>query len=598
MSTPNIPNISPTITLSSDDVQNLLFSSIAMEELGLAHIINAEGEKLQFALGTLAGITGSTVPLSQVLAASVSTQSMLDVVSRHEMILDSKLRTAAAFPSLVGPTGTTGAPGGVFSVNGLDGEVVLTSADGIVPVTESIPSNLSLNTFVQPGIYSSNAVEGIPQDSPVGPANPQIWTLYVSVSGTTVQQLYLSNPSIYYRVRQASGQWTLWENISQMGLTGPSGPDITGSRGTTGGAGPAGLTGPTGHPGTSGAGIQGMTGARGPTAESGARGSIGATGHSGAAGVTGTRGARGARIDGSKGPTGATGVKGETGIRGATGQAGSKGFSVPTGSTAVLGPKGLTGATGASPKGPAGARGVTGATGATGATGSPGSRGPRGATGQTGESSPGPTGHTGARGARGTTGAGATAAGGRGPAGPAHAGRTGPRGNAGPASAGRGPSGPTGATGIIDMDFFYAFVTGATLTNFAGGDFISDLSNGLTLGNPRSTIIPFQSGPSEITLIPNAKYQMDFTVNAIPANTTPPLFAELYFTYAGSTVQQSTPYSRVSEVHGDQNLWHNSFILDATLFPTDALSFVLNTNFGVGTTILGASVRVVTLHVQ
>ena len=47
MSQPNIPNISPTISITRDDFINLLLSSIAMEEFGLAHIINAEGEKLQ-----------------------------------------------------------------------------------------------------------------------------------------------------------------------------------------------------------------------------------------------------------------------------------------------------------------------------------------------------------------------------------------------------------------------------------------------------------------------------------------------------------------------------------------------------------------------
>lgn len=44
LSNPSIPNISPTITLTRDDAINLLLSSIAMEELALAHIINAEGE--------------------------------------------------------------------------------------------------------------------------------------------------------------------------------------------------------------------------------------------------------------------------------------------------------------------------------------------------------------------------------------------------------------------------------------------------------------------------------------------------------------------------------------------------------------------------
>lgn len=59
MSNPNIPNITPSITLSREDAVNLLFSSIAMEKLGLAHILNAEGEAIQFTLGTLNG-TGTT----------------------------------------------------------------------------------------------------------------------------------------------------------------------------------------------------------------------------------------------------------------------------------------------------------------------------------------------------------------------------------------------------------------------------------------------------------------------------------------------------------------------------------------------------------
>src|SRR5699024_12651101 len=53
MSQANIPDINPEITITRDDVTNLLLASIAMEELGLAHILNAEGEKIQYALGTL-----------------------------------------------------------------------------------------------------------------------------------------------------------------------------------------------------------------------------------------------------------------------------------------------------------------------------------------------------------------------------------------------------------------------------------------------------------------------------------------------------------------------------------------------------------------
>ncbi|WP_246020340.1 hypothetical protein [Lysinibacillus telephonicus] len=52
MSLPNIPNITPKISLERCDTINLLLSSIALEEIGLSHILNAEGEKLQYFLKT------------------------------------------------------------------------------------------------------------------------------------------------------------------------------------------------------------------------------------------------------------------------------------------------------------------------------------------------------------------------------------------------------------------------------------------------------------------------------------------------------------------------------------------------------------------
>ena len=52
MSMPNIPNITPIIDLDREKVVNMIMASIAMEEIGLSHIINAEGEKIQYILNS------------------------------------------------------------------------------------------------------------------------------------------------------------------------------------------------------------------------------------------------------------------------------------------------------------------------------------------------------------------------------------------------------------------------------------------------------------------------------------------------------------------------------------------------------------------
>ena len=60
MSLPSFPNIDPPI--QRENAANQILSSIAMEELGLSNILNAEGEKLQYILGTLPGLSGPAAP--------------------------------------------------------------------------------------------------------------------------------------------------------------------------------------------------------------------------------------------------------------------------------------------------------------------------------------------------------------------------------------------------------------------------------------------------------------------------------------------------------------------------------------------------------
>ena len=55
MSMPTIPDLNPEINIDIEDALAVIIASIGFEELGLAHIINAEGEKIQSFLGTLEG---------------------------------------------------------------------------------------------------------------------------------------------------------------------------------------------------------------------------------------------------------------------------------------------------------------------------------------------------------------------------------------------------------------------------------------------------------------------------------------------------------------------------------------------------------------
>lgn len=89
---PNIPNVSPEIDLSREDVINLLLASIAFEELGLAHLVNAEAEKVQFVLGTLEGQIDPQAPsIGDLLEINQSVERTLRAVIKKEMLLQFKL---------------------------------------------------------------------------------------------------------------------------------------------------------------------------------------------------------------------------------------------------------------------------------------------------------------------------------------------------------------------------------------------------------------------------------------------------------------------------------------------------------------------------
>jgi len=91
MSLPNLPNITPTISINRDDAINLLLASIAMEEIGLAHIINSEGEKIQYTIGTIPGLSPAA-SLEHLLEINTSIRETLDLLIKKEILLGNKLK--------------------------------------------------------------------------------------------------------------------------------------------------------------------------------------------------------------------------------------------------------------------------------------------------------------------------------------------------------------------------------------------------------------------------------------------------------------------------------------------------------------------------
>ena len=122
MSQPTFPIIDPPIT--REDAINQILASIAMEELGLSHILNTEGEKLQYILGTLPGLSGPPATVEDVLSANESVRAMLDSVAQNQLFFKNKMQNALSSSEMQGPTGATGAAGptGATGADGITGD--------------------------------------------------------------------------------------------------------------------------------------------------------------------------------------------------------------------------------------------------------------------------------------------------------------------------------------------------------------------------------------------------------------------------------------------------------------------------------------------
>lgn len=92
MSMPNIPEVDTKIDITTTQASNVVLASIGFEELGLAHIINAEGEKIQSYLGTLEGQEPKKeVSIEELEKLDKIVNDSLKAITKKELLLLMKL---------------------------------------------------------------------------------------------------------------------------------------------------------------------------------------------------------------------------------------------------------------------------------------------------------------------------------------------------------------------------------------------------------------------------------------------------------------------------------------------------------------------------
>lgn len=93
MSMPNIPDICPKIELEMDDIVKLIMSSIALEEISLSHLLNAESEKIQYVVSE----KNKCHSLDDLIDLNKSVEKIVVEVSKIEGVLLEKMITTKEF---------------------------------------------------------------------------------------------------------------------------------------------------------------------------------------------------------------------------------------------------------------------------------------------------------------------------------------------------------------------------------------------------------------------------------------------------------------------------------------------------------------------
>ncbi|NLG25987.1 MAG: hypothetical protein GX558_11560 [Clostridiales bacterium] len=88
MSLPELPTPNPDLT--QEQALAMILSSIAMEEVALSHILNAEGEKIQHILKHMP-CGQCPADVQDILAVNKSVTSLLEMILQNQMILKGKM---------------------------------------------------------------------------------------------------------------------------------------------------------------------------------------------------------------------------------------------------------------------------------------------------------------------------------------------------------------------------------------------------------------------------------------------------------------------------------------------------------------------------
>jgi hypothetical protein len=174
MGTPKI-SIDP---ISKEDAVNNIIASIALQEAGLARLLDAEAEKIQKIL------SDGDATTDQIIEVNNSVGNVVAGASTIEEAMAQKLSTA--FTGIVGPEGPTGATGlnGVTGATGLNGVTGATGVTGPTGISEPKAYGGRYNSDYQS--FSLNPDE--PKIIELPPTMPSLGVTYTPANSITINQ--------------------------------------------------------------------------------------------------------------------------------------------------------------------------------------------------------------------------------------------------------------------------------------------------------------------------------------------------------------------------------------------------------------------------